>query len=399
MADMSVDAPSWMKDVSPNELDRDPYPTWTRMRAEAPIVFVPWSNLWYVTRWDDCAAVGADADAFRGASNHPTLDRVFGSPNIRTAAGPVHRDLREAVDPLLRPRSVNRYIEDLVRPIARRHLAVIRERGSAELMGDFLEPVSVESLGGLLGLGVDPDTLRRWFHGLNVGASNVEADAAKFAVSAGVTAEIEERLDAVLERLAVEPDDSMLSHMLHGGRDGSPRTPAMIYPSLKVILLGGMQEPGHAAGTTLLGLFSRVDQLARVVADPSLVPLAVTEGLRWIAPIGVVPRQAAHDLVFAGQEIAEGQTIEVVLASANRDERRFERADEYDIDRPRQSHMAFGNGEHFCSGHFFSRQLERIALEELLAGLPGLRQDPDREPVVRGWRFRAPKQLYAEWDA
>lgn len=389
----------WVNDVSPDELDRDPYPIWARLREEAPIAYVPWADLHYLTRWDECAAVGGDGEAFQGASNHPTLNYVFGAPNIRTAAGEVHRDLRDSVDPMLRPRAVNGYIDDLVRPIARRHLDRIREQGRAEIMGEFLEPVSVESLGALLGLGVDPDTLRRWFHGLNVGASNVEGNPAKFAVSQQIAAEIEARLDPLLEKLAAEPDGSMLSHMLHGGRDGGPpRAPGLVYPTLKVILLGGMQEPGHAAGTTLHGLFTRPDQLARVVADHSLVPAAVTEGLRWIAPIGVVPRQATRDVVIAGVEIEAGQTIELVLGSANRDDRRFERPDEYDIDRTRQSHMAFGNGDHFCSGHYFSRQLERIALEELLT-LPGLREDPDEEPVIRGWKFRAPKKLHVGWDA
>ena len=390
---------TWVAELTPDELDEDPYPAWARMRAEAPVCWVPWAELWFITRWDDCLAVGTDTETFRGAKDHPTLERVFGAPNVLTAVDPEHRDLREAVDPLLRPRAVNGYIEELARPIVRRHLDALRAHGEAELMAGFFEPVSVEALGELMGLGVDADTLRRWFHGLNVGISNVESDAAKFSVADAITAEIEQRLDPVLERLAHEPEDSMLSHMLHGGRDGAPRTAADIYPSLKVILLGGMQEPGHAAGSTLLGLFTRPDQLARVAADPALVPTAVTEGLRWIAPIGAVERQATRDTVVAGEAIAAGDIVEIILGSANRDERRFERPDEYDIDRPRQSHMAFGNGEHFCSGHYFSRQLERIALAELLSALPGLRRHPDRDPVVRGWTFRAPKQLHAVWDA
>lgn len=391
--------PAWVAEITPDELGVDPYPTWARMRAEAPVTFVPWAELWFITRWDDCVAVGTDTDGFRGATDHPTLERVFGAPNVLTSVDPEHKDLREAIDPVLRPKSVTGYIEDLARPIVRRHLDTIRDRGDAEIMGDFFEPVSVEALGELMGLGVDPDTLRRWFHGLNLGISNIESDPAKFEVADGITAEIEEVLPPLLERVTREPDQSMLSHMVHGGRDGNPRTVQDVLPSVKVILLGGMQEPGHAAGSTLLGLFTRPEQLARVAADTSLVPTAVNEGLRWIAPIGAVERQATRDIVVGGQEIAAGETVEIVLASANRDESRYERPDEFDIDRRRQAHLAFGNGEHFCSGHFFSRHLERIALEELLAGLPGLRQDPTQEPMVRGWAFRAPKTLFVTWDA
>jgi cytochrome P450 len=393
-------SPAWLEAVDPVELDVDPYPVYARLREEAPVAYVSWAGLSLITRWEDCLAVGTDQDTWRGATDHPTLEPVFGAPNVLTSVDPEHRDLREGVDPLLRPRAVNTYIEDLVRPIVVQHLAALRERGEAEIMGDFFEPVSVEALGGLLGLGVDIPTLRRWFHGLNVGISNVESDPAKFEVSSQMTVEIEAQLTPLIERLTVEPDDSMLSHMIHGGRpEGDPRSAAMVYPSLKVLLLGGMQEPGHAAASSLLGLFTQPAQLARVAADPSLIPSAVNEGLRWIAPIGCVERQAMCDTTVGGQEIAAGEIVELVLASANRDERRFERPDAYDIDRPRMAHMAFGNGEHFCSGHFFSRQLERIALEELFATLPGLRQDPDREPVVRGWVFRAPKKLYVTWDA
>jgi cytochrome P450 len=390
---------NWIDEITPDTLDADPYPAYARLRDEAPVAWVPWADAWLVTRWEECWTVGTDTERFASAANHPTLNRVFGEPNILATSGDEHRDLRDGVDPLLRPRAVNGYIDDLVRPVVREHLAALAGRDEAELMGEFFEPVSVRGLGELLGLGVDDDTLRRWFHELNVGISSSDLDPAKLARADAVTAEIETRIEPLLERLVSEPDESMLSHMVHGGRpDGDPRPPDQVLPSLKVMLLGGMQEPGHAAGSTLLGLLGRPDQLARVAADTSLVPTAVTEGLRWIAPIGWTERQAVCDVEVSGVRIAEGDVVEVVVASANRDAARFERPDEYDMDRRRQSHMAFGNGEHFCSGHFFSRQLERIALEELLPALPGLRLDPDREPIVTGFAFRAPRQLHVRWD-
>lgn len=393
-------AATWVQELTPEELDTDPYPAYARMRSEEPIAFVPWAELYFVTRWDDCLAIGTDQENFRGAYNHATLNRVFGSPNVLTSVDPEHRDIRMSIDPPLRPRAVNGYIDELVRPIARQALHDISEQGESELMGELFEPVSVRALGELLGLGVEPEVLRDWFHRLNVGVSNVESDPAKFEISDATTAEIVEAITPRMEQLNREPDESMLSHMIHGGRQpGDSRPLEQVLPSLLVLLLGGMQEPGHGAGTTLLGLMSRPDQLARVANDPSLIPTAVTEGLRWIAPIGAVERQAARDIEVGGVKFSEGDIIEIILGSANRDETRYPDPDAFDIDRERLSHMAFGNGEHFCSGHFFSRQLERIVLEELFLRLPALRQDPDREPVVRGWAFRAPKKLYARWDA
>src|SRR5262249_33214147 len=147
--------------------------------------------------------------------------------------------------------------------------------------------------------------------------------------------DIERRLGPGLERLADHPDESMLSHMLHGGRpDGSPRPPELGLPSLKVILLGGMQEPGPAAAPPLRGLLGRPDQLLRVAADTSLVPTAIHEGMRWLAPIGAVERQAARDVRTGDVEIAAGDVIEVMLASANRDPLRYQNPGEFDLDRP-----------------------------------------------------------------
>ena len=159
-----------------------------------------------------------------------------------------------------------------------------------------------------------------------------------------------------------------------------------------------MQEPGHAAGSTLLGLFTRPDQLARLYAAPAeTAPLAVHEGLRWIAPIGMIDRAARRDVTVGGFNIPAGAQLEIVVASANRDERQFADPDEFDIDRSSRAHQAFGGGAHFCAGHFFARQAEQIMIEELVRHLPDLAQDGDAR--VTGWMFRAPKSLPVSWTA
>lgn len=388
--------------ITLEQLERDPYPVYERLRAEAPVAWIPAADVWFVTSFDHCAALGGGEHGFAGAQNHPTLQRVFGSPNVLTAEGEVHEDLRAGIDPVLQPLSVNAVIDDLARPIARSYLRRMAERGCGELMADYFEPVSVDALRSVMGLDrlVDSDTLRRWFRDLNTGVSNFGLDPEMFAVADRASEEIEEVLRPRLAELARHPDHSMLSHMLWAGREGGePRPPEMILPSLKVILLGGMQEPGHAAGSTLLGLFGEPEQWRRLRDDPAeYIPLAVHEGLRWIAPIGAVERTATRDVEIAGQRIPAGSIVQIVLGSANRDETRYDRPERFDMDRSSRVNQAFGNGAHFCAGHFFARQLQHIMFEELLPALPGLRPDPDEEPVVTGWVFRAPKRLPVRWD-
>jgi cytochrome P450 len=170
-----------------------------------------------------------------------------------------------------------------------------------------------------------------------------------------------------------------------------------VLPSLKVIILGGMQEPGHGAGSCLFGLLSDPDQLSLVRAEPERWDDAVHEGLRWVAPIGTQTRQATEDVAVCGTTIPEGGAVGAVVASACRDEREFDEPDRFDIRRPRKANAAFGYGPHFCAGHAFARDQERIALEMLVSAMPDLALDPEYKVTMRGWEFRAPAELRVTW--
>ena len=285
------------------------------------------------------------------------LDRALGGKSILVLDGPPQRRLRAMLDPSLRPRVVEARRTGAREPHRRQPSRPISaRRGEAELMSEYFEPVSVLSLGRILGLGeTDGDTLRRWFHGLAQGAINFENDPAKWVVSDATAAEIDAELEPVLERLWASPDSSTISTMLQHAEGTFADRVATILPTLKVILLGGMQEPGHAAGSTLAGLFE-ADQAAALAADPSgLVRDAVEEGLRWVSPIGTQTRRVVVDLELGGVALPAGASLGVLVSSANRDEEVWgPTAAAYDLFRPKRNHAAFGFGPHFCSGHHFS---------------------------------------------
>jgi cytochrome P450 len=382
--------------ITHEDLDRDPYPIYAELRQHEPVAFVPAIGLWLITRWDDCASVATNRVNWVGASAHPAIERVFGRPNVLTAVGDVHKDQRAGIAPTMTPVAVRESIEDIARGLAREAIEAIGDRPTIELMSCYFEPISVKALGATMGLNedIDADTLRRWFHGLNHVLSNGVADPTVFERGDELVAEIDEAIVPILDRLRRSPDDSMLSHMIRSGRkSGNERTDAEILPSVRVILLGGMQEPGHGAGSTLMGLLANPTQLRRVVDDHALIPAAVIEGLRWIAPIGLIERQSVGRQQVRGVDMPDATVVQLVLSSANRDPRKFADPDFFSIDRDDASHMAFGGGAHFCSGHYFSRHLERIMLEELLSAFPDLVADCDVEPDVNGYFFRAPKTL------
>jgi cytochrome P450 len=399
----TMSTPTFADEITVARLDADPYPIYARLRSEAPVCRIPAVDTWFVTRWDDVDRLGAHPEIFSADIADSPVDRTFGSPTVLTCDGDVHTELRRAIDPKFRPRAVDGYVQDLVEPIARDRLEAIAAAGRADLMADYFEPISVISLGRVLGLdGVDAGTLRRWFGALAEGATNYERDPRKQAIGDGAAAEIDRRLAPLLERLEREPDGSAVSHMLHAGMPaGRTRSRDLVMPSLKVILLGGMQEPGHGAGSTTLLLLSHPDQAAAVAERPAeLARQAVDEGVRHIAPIGTQFREVKERVTVAGVELEPGSPVSLVIASANRDPARFDDPDTFDIFRPRVQHASFGFGRHFCSGHWFSREQMRIAVATLFAGLGDrdLRLDPDRPSEVRGWEFRAPRHLHVRWE-
>ncbi len=388
---------AYAESITVEDLDDDPYPVYARLRAEAPAAWVPAVGLWLVTRAADVEFVTTHPELFSAHVDSSPLDRSFGGPTILTVDGSTHLDLRRSLDAKYKPRVVASYIDDLVTPIAQAALDALlaRPEQRAELMASYFEPISVLSLGAVLGLGhLSAETLQDWFHGLAMGAINFENDPEKQRINDETAARIDAELRPLMERLQRDPDGSTIASMLTVQR---MRTIEEVLPSLKVIILGGMQEPGHGAGSCLYGLLSNQEQLALMRAEPGRWDDAVHEGLRWVAPIGTQTRQAVADVDVAGTVIPAGGPVGAVVASACRDESEFDDPDRFDIRRERRPNAAFGYGPHFCAGHAFARGQERIALRLLVDAMPDLALDPDHEVAFRGWEFRAPGELHVTW--
>jgi cytochrome P450 len=391
----------WAAEITVEQLDEDPYPIYARMRREAPVCFVPAVGLWFVTRWADAEFAASHPELIDSSVTPSPLDRAMGGKSILVLDGEPQRKLRAMLDPSLRPRAVEATTPGLVAPIVERLLDTIAPRGEAELMSEYFEPVSVLSLGQILGLGdTDGDTLRRWFHGLAQGAINFEDDPARWEISDATGTEIDRELAPVFERLWETPDGSTIATMLQHAEGTLDERIAEILPTLKVILLGGMQEPGHAAGSTVAGLFES-GHASALAADPAgFVREAIEEGLRWVSPIGTQTRRVLTPTTLGGVDLDAGANLGVLVSSANRDEEVWgPTADAYDLFRPKRNHGAFGYGPHFCSGHHFSRVQMRIAIQRLFERFPTLGIDPGRPPVFSGWEFRAPRHLHVRWDA
>src|SRR5215467_9916211 len=228
---------AFAESVTVDALEADPYPVYARLRKQAPVCYIPAVKLWFVTRYDDVEFVGTHPELFSAELDGSPVDATFGSPTIITVDGAPHLELRRSLDAKYRPKHVNAYIDGLVRPIAERVLDGLAGRDHAELMADYLEPVSVLSLGTVLGVAhLGAARLRDWFWRLHQGVINFEGNPDRAEIGVACSREIDAVLGPVFDRLEAAGDDSTISHLLHSGMPGGAcRAREFVMPTLKVI--------------------------------------------------------------------------------------------------------------------------------------------------------------------
>lgn len=388
--------------ITIEELNHDPYPIYDELRTIAPIVYVPQIDEWLVTSWDDCRAIGALKDSVQLAPGHPVDREFFGGENVLTMSGEQHRGLREGIDKSLKSGPVARFLEDSGRDTVIQYINEIAHLGRGDLSVDLFSKISVRVVGDRLGFtDVNDETLVNWFEALSGGLSNKEGENDASRRASATVREIDDYMRDKIEFLRGNPDDSLLAHMLHVGLpDGAgPRTFDEVIPSIRVIILGAFQEPGHSVATAFWGLLNEPDQLRELQAKPAeFATTALREGFRWMAPIGVIAAHPRTDFTYAGVTVPAGAPLSLVVAAANRDPSKFENAHRYDMHRQQTVNATFGYGVHHCSGHQLARGLGEIMVEETARRLPGLRLDPDSPATVSGYLFRGAKSLPVLWD-
>jgi cytochrome P450 len=385
-------------EITVEQLEGDPYPIYAQLREEEPVCYVDSVGLWLVTRWADVQYVDKTPALFTGETEPSTLKRTFGR-NLLASEGPYHDRIRKIIYPWFRVGAIGDYPDHVIAPIANELVDSFADRGSADLVSEFAEPLSARVLKRALGLDfVEEERLRRWFVELATGAANFEGDPAKQEVADRASGEVDETVAPVVERLAREPNDTLLSSMIHTEVDGERLTTKEIQSNLKVMIVGGLQATTDLIALSLWAILSHPDQLEEVRAEPKLVDPAIEEAARWHSPVGTSTRQATRDTELAGREVEKGALIAAVLASANRDERNWADPERYDIHRREGGHLAFATGPHLCIGARLGRYEARTAWRVLLDRLPDLRLDPKRPIEISGWEFRSPHHLHVQWN-
>jgi len=168
------------------------------------------------------------------------------------------------------------------------------------------------------------------------------------------------------------PREDLASDLMHGEVDGRHLSLEEFNAFFMLLLVAGNETTRNLISGGLLALVEHPHERARLQADPSLLPTAVEEMLRWVTPVNLFQRTATRDVELGGQRIREGDKLVLFYASANRDEGVFPDAARFDVGRTPNDHLAFGIGPHFCLGANLARLEIRVMFEELLRRLPDI---------------------------
>jgi cytochrome P450 family 142 subfamily A polypeptide 1 len=362
----------------------DPFPAFAWMREHAPAYYDEASGIWGITRYTDIKEVSKDPATFSNAGGiRPDSP---GLPMMIDTDAPEHVRRRRLVSEGFTPGRIKES-EEGIRAVCDAIIDGVCEAGSADFVRDIAAPLPMIVIGNMLGVAPeDRADLLRWSDDMLKALGAPDPGAMDLAALAAM--EYAEYITAVAaQRRRDNQTDDLIGTLVHAEIDGDRLDEAsVIYESL-LILIGGDETTRHVISGGMFELLGHPDQRERLAADRSLLPGAVEEMLRWVSPIKNMARQMTRDVELHGETLHEGQKLLLLYPSGNRDERVFDRPEEFDITRTPNDHMAFGFGAHFCLGNRLARMELSVMFDRLLDRLPDLALADDVEPPKRAANF------------
>jgi cytochrome P450 PksS len=265
-----------------------------------------------------------------------------------------------------------RLVEQLrprVQALADRLLDRVRGRGHVDLIRAYALPLPTTVIAELLGV---PAADRRQFHRWSSALFPASRWGLMLAIPNALA--LFHYLRRQVRRCRADPRSDLLSALARVEEAGDTLSEEELVAMASLLLVAGHETTVNLIGNGTLALLQHPDQLARLRGDPSLLPMAVEELLRYASPLeSAMERYAREDVAVAGVTIPRGEMVGPVVASANRDERQFANPDRLDLTRDPNPHLAFGLGTHFCLGAALARLEGQIALGTLLRRFPDLR--------------------------
>lgn len=355
------------------------------MRENEPVYHDEANNIYGVTLHQDVMTVSKDSKTYcNGKGFRPDAPNL---PMMLNMDRPEHMTRRNLVNRGFTPRQVAG-LEPRVRQVCIQIIEAARQNSSFDFVRDVAAPLPLIVIGDLLGVKEeDHDRLLRWSDDLMnaLGSSDPEL-LMKQAMAAAEYAEYNK--EVVADRRANPPSDDLMSLLVHAEIDGVSLDDESILQESLLILIGGDETTRHVVSGGMHQLLENPDQYRALRDDPSKVPTAVEEMLRWVTPIQNMMRTTTTETTLNGIDLAKDSRMLLMYGAANRDATIFDNADQFDITRDPNPHVAFGGyGAHFCLGNALARLELRVMFEELMTRMPEMRPAWSEEPPLRPANF------------
>jgi cholest-4-en-3-one 26-monooxygenase len=355
-----------------------PHDVFHVMRKEAPVYFHKEKDgpgYFCVTKYEDVVAISKDPHTF--SSKRGTNIQDYSADDLSVIQlmmlnmdPPQHNQFRKLASTGFTPRMVAR-LEPRIRAAAKEIIDQVAQKGSADFVRSIAAELPLQVIAELLGVPEeDRQKIFDWSNRL-VGFDDPEFQTS-FEDGKAAATELWMYASQLADLRRDHKGEDLVSVLINAEIEGE-RLSDMEFDSFFLLLaVAGNETTRNLISGGLLALIENPQQRARLMNDPSLIPSAVEEMLRWVTPVMYFRRTLTRDAVLRGQKIAAGEKLAMYYSSANRDEDVFPAGDQFDVGRTPNEHLAFGAGQHFCLGSNLARLEIRVIFEELLRRLPDI---------------------------
>jgi cholest-4-en-3-one 26-monooxygenase len=358
----------------------DPHDAYAWMRVNEPVYFDEKNGVWGAATYAAVREASLDRTRFSSAGGA----RVEGGPTpmMIDMDDPEHMKRRKLVNRGFTPQRV-RAKEHEIRAVCDELIDAVCEKGECDFVRDLAAPLPMIVIGDMLGVEpADRDALLQWSDDMvSAQGGNVTAEMLDRAMAAfeGYSAHAVRVIDDRRQRALT---NDLMSVLVHAEVDGEHLEDEEVMWESLLILVGGDETTRHVLSGGMEQLLLNPDQRRRLVDDPSGIPVAVEEMLRWVTPIKHMARTVVTDTTFHGAELRAGQKLMLLYESANFDDAVFDRPERFNATRDPNEHLAFGIGPHFCLGNALARLELKVMFEQLVARLPDMELASDA-PLTR----------------
>lgn len=358
----------------------DPYPTFRRLRNEAPVYWWQWGRMWLLSRYTDVEATLKDPrfttdlrswSLYQEQQDLPAKLVEVSERSVVQVSREDHTRIRKLVTPSFTPRAVEKRAA-LVQQVIDELLADVDETEVFDLVQRFAEELPIRVISRILGIPSEHDaTFRSWGQALIQVSIPVLPLAERVELAQQIPAGFE-LLERVIEQRRASPTDDLLSSLIHAQEEGHRLDATELLSLVGGLITAGSETTVHLLAFAVLELLRHPDALTRVRNDHALLPGAIEEVLRHdnFGKTGAIPRFALEDVEIRGQVIPKGDMVMCLIGAAMHDETVWPDAERFDIDRDATPNLSFGRGAHFCMGAHLARIETRVALETLLTRYP-----------------------------